>query len=38
MRQSSVEVGYSLRARDVEEHGRRLEGRVLCLRARGAQL
>ena len=28
---------YSLRARDVEEHGRKLEGRVLRLRARGAQ-
>ena len=30
-------VGYSLRAQDVERHGRRPEGRVLRLRARDAQ-
>ena len=34
---ATVEFGYSSRSRDVEEHGRRLEGRVLRLRARGAQ-
>ena len=33
----TVEVGSSLRALDVARHGLRLEGRVLRLRARGAQ-
>ena len=32
-----VEVGYRLRAHDVERHGRRPEGRDLSLRARDAQ-
>ena len=32
-----VEVGYSLRAQDVERHGGRPEGRLLRLRARDAQ-